>query len=355
MSQDVGNCLSEKGDVCRFTRDQKRDFSTYYKLLATAESKKFNVRVTKPNGKSYRVDIFDGKEIVNPLQQEMNRGSCQRIDYSTISSTSGRQLVRLSRTELSLQMEKLHSGSAIERGLAIVLLGEAGTQAVFTVPAIIRLLGDNTNLLKEEGPFDGLWPTYYSEIRGEKIWPPLMSSVSAWAIMKIGKPAIESLLVALEDEDWRIRRYAAELLGNMKVGCAVEPMIALLNDRNWLVQEYAIKALRSITGEESREWRRGKADIKPLISVLKDRDEDLVIRCEAAKALGVIGDTNAVEPLIAILDDWQLSFALREEIVIALGDIKDTRAVGHLLIALNDFFTRDAAADALKKITGKDW
>lgn len=182
-----------------------------------------------------------------------------------------------------------------------------------------------------------------------------MSSVSAWAIMKIGKPAIESLLVALEDEDWRIRRYAAELLGNMKVGCAVEPMIALLNDRNWLVQEYAIKALRSITGEESREWRRGKADIKPLISVLKDRDEDLVIRCEAAKALGVIGDTNAVEPLIAILDDWQLSFALREEIVIALGDIKDTRAVGHLLIALNDFFTRDAAADALKKITGKDW
>ncbi|MDR4498992.1 MAG: HEAT repeat domain-containing protein [Candidatus Scalindua sp.] len=353
-SMGAENCISEKGEECSFTQDQKRDFSSYYKLLATANSKEFNVRVARPNGKGDIVDIFDGKEIVNPLQKAMKRGGCRVIDYSIISCTMGRQKGSLSRKDLCLQRENLHSRSAIERGLAIVLLGEAGSQAAFAVPAIIKLMGDNTNLLKEEGPFDGLWPTYYSEIREEKKWPPTINSVCAWAIMKIGEPAVESLIVALNDDDWRVKRYAAELLGNMKVVCAVGPLISLLNDRNWLLQEYSIKALRNITGKDIREWQRGESDIKPLITALKDNDEDLGIRCEAAKALGMIGDTSAVEPLIAILDDWQLSFSLREDVVVALGNIKDARAVGHLVIALNDFFTRDAAAEALKKITGKD-
>ncbi|MDR4505449.1 MAG: HEAT repeat domain-containing protein [Candidatus Scalindua sp.] len=350
-----GNCISENGEECRFTQEQKRDFSSYYKHLATANIKKFNVRVVRPNGKGDIVDIFDGKEIVNPLQRVMERDGCRVIDYSIISSTLGKQMSSLSRKDLCLQRKNLRSRSAIERGLAIVLLGEAGSQAAFAVPDIIKLMGDNTDLLKEEGPFDELWPIYYSEIREEKKWPPTINSVCAWAIMKIGEPAEESLIVALNDDDWRVKRYAAELLGNMKVACAVEPLISLLNDRNWLLQEYAIKALRNITEEDSRERQRVKYDIKPLISVLKDRDEDLGIRCEAAKSLGMIGDSKAVEPLIALLDDWQLSFSLREDIVVALGNIKDVRAVGHLLIALNDFFTRDAAAEALKKITGKDF
>ncbi len=354
-SPGVGTYASEKRERCRFTQDQKSDFSSYYQCLMTAESKEFNVRVTKRNGESGIVDIFDGKEIVNPLRQAVKRGSCKRIEYSTMSSTLGRYMENLSRTDLRLQMENLHSHSPIDRGLASLLLGEAGPQAAFAVPAVIRLLADNTNLLKEEGPFDGLWPTYYSEIRAEKKWPPTISSVSAWAIMKIGEPAVGSLIEALHNQDWRIRRYVAELLGNMKVVSAEGPLVAALNDRNWLVQEYAMKALRKIRGKDLRDWKRKKSDMKPLIEVLKDRDEDIGIRREAAKALGKIGDTNAVEPLITILDDWKLPFSLREDVVVALGNIKDTRAVEYLVIALNDFFTKDVAAEALKKITGKDY
>ncbi|MDP3012079.1 MAG: HEAT repeat domain-containing protein, partial [Candidatus Hydromicrobium sp.] len=84
---------------------------------------------------------------------------------------------------------------------------------------------------------------------------------AAEALSKIGLPAVEPLIAALKDNDWDVRKVAAEALGEIGDSLAVESLIAALKD--------------------------------------KDRD----VHYNAAVALGKIRDIRAVEPLIAALKD----------------------------------------------------
>ncbi len=109
--------------------------------------------------------------------------------------------------------------------------------------------------------------------------------------------------------------------------------------KNCSVRRDAAKALGSIKDTRA---------VEPLVAALKDEDED--VREYAAEALKSIGDTRAVEPLITALQDK--SFYVRRDAAKALGSIKDTRAVEPLVAALKDEDedVREYAAEALKSI-----
>lgn len=101
-------------------------------------------------------------------------------------------------------------------------------------------------------------------------------------------------------------------------------------------------------------------DIDGLIKALKN--EDFLIRKDAAIALKKIGDERAVEPLIESLkyeeweDDYTILIAVRENSAEALGNIGDRRAVEPLIQALSedtDEEVRWKAASALGKINDK--
>ncbi len=359
--QKENNCLSVKDTQngihtkCSLSKSDRLHAKKYYKHLVTAETKSFNVKVSLLNGKIKTVDVFDGVEIENPLQRALNNKGCKVVDYRDFFNAIGLKDSGLSDVDLKLQIEKLSSSFPLERGLAAVILGGMGPRAAFAAPELIKLLGDKNNLLEGAGPLDGLWPAYYSKIREEEKWPPSIDSVCAWAISEMGQFATESLIDALDNEDWRIKLYTIEILGNIGDYDAVEPLIAILVDDNWLVQEYAIRVLRKITGQDANNWQRGKPAIGPLIATIKDKNEDLEIRSEAAKALGKIKADNAVGALIALLGDHDISFTLRKDIVVALGETKNSRAVNCLQVALNDFFIKDEAIVALNKITGEDF
>jgi len=87
----------------------------------------------------------------------------------------------------------------------------------------------------------------------EKTSPDIVQSITE--LGKKGQPAVDFLLLALNDGDKRVRIAAAHALG--KIG-------------------------------DSR-------SVEPLISMLQDRDRD--IRFVSASALGMIGDPRAIEPL----------------------------------------------------------
>jgi HEAT repeat protein len=150
--------------------------------------------------------------------------------------------------------------------------------------------------------------------------------------------AVASLIAALKDGDWRVRKVASE--GLSKIGAlAVEPLIAALKDQDPLVRRAAIKALGEINDP------RG---VEPLIAALKDSSDEA--RQLAASALGDSRDPRAVEPLIAALKDanaW-----VRLDAASSLGEIKDPRAVEPLKAALNDTdqSVRNYAAQALDRI-----
>jgi hypothetical protein len=77
------------------------------------------------------------------------------------------------------------------------------------------------------------------------------------------------------------------------------------------------------------------------------KDKDWCIRGDAARALGEIGDTRAVEPLIQALRDTDNY--VRREAADALGWIQDVRAVDPLIQSLKDEdeFVRGLAAFSL--------
>jgi len=103
--------------------------------------------------------------------------------------------------------------------------------------------------------------------------------------------------------------------------------------------------------DEAMEHPSFKARIKfegafeDVIHALHSSDEE--VREEAARALGELGDTRAVEPLIALLRDENRY--VRREAAKSLGKIGDERAIVPLIEALKDEdrYGREGAAEGL--------
>jgi HEAT repeat protein len=194
--------------------------------------------------------------------------------------------------------------------------------------------------------------------------------MAAEALVKISEPAVEPLVRRLVDEDWSMKRAVAEVLGQLGDARAVKPLIRCMGDDDWDVRRAAAKALEQIhsTGvvtlliaqliDDDWDVRRAAAEalgklgnmeaVEPLIARLEDNDWD--VRRAAAEALGELGDTRAVEPLIVRLsdDDWNVRRAAAE----ALGRLGDAQSVEPLVACLrdDDRDVRHAAAEALAKI-----
>ena len=175
--------------------------------------------------------------------------------------------------------------------------------------------------------------------------------------------ATEPLIQALKDETWGVREKAAEALGRIKDSRAVEPLIQALKDETWGVRETAIEALSRI----------GKSAVVPLVEALED--EDAGVRTETARALQELRwrpknhshkasysiarkdwdelvrlGRPAVASLIKVLKDEEPR--VREKAARTLGEIGDVAAVESLTESLEDTesIVREAAQKALDKI-----
>ena len=141
--------------------------------------------------------------------------------------------------------------------------------------------------------------------------------------------AIKNLRTCLADENWHVRRNAAEALGQMRARDAVERLIdAVQSDPDWHVRE------------------------------------------QAAGALGRIGDRRAVGVLIEVTMStihhsehestgyWHSDRVMRLKCVRALGDLGDPRAFPALTKALNesgeDRELRGEAREAVNRVGGEE-
>ena len=332
---------------CRFFKHERKELAEYYKqyieLEATAKSREFRMSNAKA------VAIFDGKELESP--ELFSTGACVVFGYSRFSDAVEQQIKKLfsNANDLKQQIKRLSSLDPAVRGFAAVLLGGVGKQAASAVPSLIKLLNDKTTLRDEGTPLDGRWPSLFPFPGGSFGFPRKIKEITAWAIRQIGEPAVDFLIASLNDDDWQVKRYAAIILGMIRDRSAVKPLIVALKDENWFVQEAAMMALKKITGKNEAEWQRGEIAIESLIAELNKADRIY----EVVKALGKIKDSRAVDPLIRILNNTDNSF--RQEAAEALGEINDTRAIIPLQVALKDPFIKNAAVEALRKITGKDF
>ena len=197
-----------------------------------------------------------------------------------------------------------------------------------------------------------------------------VSAAAATALSQIGSPAVEPLIAALKGNDYRVRKAAAIALG--QIGSpAVESLITALQDKNYHVRKAAATTLDNLGWQPDQdengalywiakeEWDRciqiGSPAVEPLIAAMEDGNSD--VREAAAIALGQIG-SPAVEPLIATLEDGNPD--VREAAAITLGQIGDVRAIEPLILitalkgwplhSIRDLEAHEAAAAALVRI-----
>jgi len=105
-------------------------------------------------------------------------------------------------------------------------------------------------------------------------------------------PEVSELVDDLKDEDWKVRRDAADALRERGDASAVEPLIEALKDDNQYVRVHIAFALGEIGDARA---------VEPLIDALEDRDRFL--RRSAAWALGKIGDNRAIDPLFTAFEE----------------------------------------------------
>ena len=168
---------------------------------------------------------------------------------------------------------------------------------------------------------------------------------------------IEPLETALLNQDWVVRMHAARAIGRLGNPGSVATLVLLLQDKVPAVRDDAVAALVSI-GEPAveplvealanQDWRirlratealcvlKSPTAVKPLVALL-ERDPDTAVRQEAARALGLIGDPAAVDALLGVVEDPRLQVRVIE----ALGRIGDRRVLPLLFRLIGELKTSE--------------
>ncbi len=174
---------------------------------------------------------------------------------------------------------------------------------------------------------------------------PSISSNCLWigdALVTLRNPqALDLLIDALKEQHEVVRAYVVRALGEMQDERAVEPLLAMIDDDAPVVRWEAADALGKFRDAHQK-------TIESWIKLLSDSNAQ--VRLQTARALGNLGNTQAVEPLIQALSDQDRR--VRERVIEALGVLRDRRAVGPLVSALADpeKDVRAAAARALGRL-----
>jgi HEAT repeat protein len=246
---------------------------------------------------------------------------------------------------------------------ALYALGDMGEIAVIPILALLqdddaRMRESAVNLLGNIGDERAIEPLI--EVLNDPVWDVRWAACHMLPRFE-DKRVVEPLIDMLNDPQAEVREMAVSALAAFEDPRAVEPLMAVLQDENEKVRVGAARALGELgyvapsveeeqvrvlleavrnTQSYDRETMRtleqnivklGFPAVIPLIAALQD--EKRKVRSFAAKALGYMGDTRAVEPLITILqNDWEV----RSSAALALGSLKDMRAAEVLIAALQD-------------------
>ncbi|HJU05349.1 MAG TPA: HEAT repeat domain-containing protein [Nitrospiraceae bacterium] len=165
----------------------------------------------------------------------------------------------------------LRDGDWQVREVAIEALGLVGSPAVESLIKLLRDWDVRKYAIRALG-----------KIKDERVLDPLIAQLrndefnedATEALVELGQPAVEKLVVALKDKDDNTRKQAVIALGRIKDTDALDPLIDMLQDKDWFTRLTAAAALEKI-GDE-----RGREAIKPLL-----KDPDLVVKMRVERIL----------------------------------------------------------------------
>jgi HEAT repeat protein len=242
------------------------------------------------------------------------------------------------RMDINQEIQALQSADTTKRIAAICSLRER-KDAGEAIASLVQIIGDETPVNTCGGDGEPMVPAFVVSGRSS------LGREAAKTLAAIGKPAVEPVITATRDSNWKVRSNAVWALGEIRASYAKgqEPrtlsLLARLQDERVEVRRVAAWALAEIKDTES---------VQSLIVSLNDEDSD--VRKNAAWALGEMKSSSAVQSLIAKLRDQQ--WEVRKNSAWALGEIKNPSAIEPLSAALRDEReeVRNASAFALREM-----
>ncbi len=214
------------------------------------------------------------------------------------------------------------------RGMAAEALGKIKNPRATQV--LMRALDDKTAFvrrkaawalgeIKDPSSIQSLIKTMRDEdvfIQGQSV-----EALSQKALIQIGTPSVEPLIISMKKDHYRVRRGAAYALGKIGDRRAVGPLMEALKDADFEVRKNAAQSLGEI---------QDPVAVVPLIMAL----EESALFASAAEALLQIRDPSAIDPLSKLLNSDDKFF--RMTAVKGLGGIRDQRAAEKLIPVLKD-------------------
>ncbi len=204
--------------------------------------------------------------------------------------------------EIDIQLDLLKDPDWVVRREAVVTLGEMADERC--VEPLVRCLRDGDWQVREAAvdaiglvgsPAVDMLIHYMRDwdarkyviralgkINDERVLDPLIFILkndefkddATRALVELGHPAVERLIVALTDKDEFVRKQSILALGDIGSAEAVDPLIAMLQDEDWLIRLTSAASLEKI-GDP-----RGRDAVKPLM-----KDKDLVVRMRIERIL----------------------------------------------------------------------
>ncbi|PLX96746.1 MAG: hypothetical protein C0621_01385 [Desulfuromonas sp.] len=145
----------------------------------------------------------------------------------------------------------------------------------------------------------------------------------AEALVQIGQAALPALHALLLDQPWYVVRNAVAIVGEIRDPSSVTPLCTVTMHADVRVRRETVRALTRIGGREASD---------ALLATLQNDDAEL--RPQLLLALGATKTVEAVPLLLSQLlrsDPWHKRFEDRKALIKALGEIGDEEAVEPLL------------------------
>lgn len=302
-----------------------------YKKKAIEFYKSF-IRYAPPEGNS---DIIQKtKQEIKELESSVGSSSTQ-AEIPDVSSDISQDVRR------AIELLDSNDPQKQKQGIRLMRKTKSKSISIKAIPSLIKILNNNNDSLAYG----------FNHPSGMMLDFNSMGRKAAEILVRIGEPAVESLIPVLKSDSMLTRINAAYALIGIGNAHAVIPLITALNPQNKpedddkFYREWLVMALGEL---------KDKRAVELLISILKDKNQEDSVRITAVWALGEIKDSRAIEPLVDVLDENFLDIAWH--VSNALGKIYDSCAVEPLILALKNKKVRypEKLIEALRKITGED-
>lgn len=254
--------------------------------------------------------------VMTPEQQSQYeyRSVATESQPADIGESLAREIDALKTTrQVRDKIKRLHHQNPVERAWAAYQLAKLGRGAAPAVPYLIRMLNDTSPVLLSHYLGGGFHSSSDTTPAQE----------AARTLAKIGEPAIDALVKALDSQDENVRRLVVKSLGQIGNIHSVETLIGALSDKSRRVRAAAAIALGS--------YRH------PIVSQKLTKafiESDPGIRIDLVYALSQINDIIAVPFLMEQFDNQTPD--VRAAIALALGKLRDARAMPTLFKAVQD-------------------